>query len=99
MVARRFIAAFYPDCEFDQTTVMGKSGNCEFKAVGKHIVAEGWREVYKSNKTQQNEKNDESEADDCILPDFKEGESGPHSPSVVKKKRHNRQNHTQKARC
>ena len=85
MVARRFIAAFYPDCEFDQTTVMGKSGNCEFKAVGKHIVAEGWREVYKSNKTQQNEKNDESEADDCILPDFKEGESGPHSPSVVKK--------------
>ena len=57
MVARRFIAAFYPDCEFDQTTVMGKSGNCEFKAVGKHIVAEGWREVYKSNKTQQNEKN------------------------------------------
>ena len=85
MVARQFIAAFYPDCEFDQTTVMGKSGNCEFKAVGKHIVAEGWREVYKSNKTQQNEKNDESEADDCILPDFKEGESGPHSPSVVKK--------------
>ena len=85
MVARRFIAAFYPDCEFDQTTVMGKSGNCEFKAVGKHIVAEGWREVYKSNKTQQNEKNDESEADDCILPDFKEGESGTHSPSVVKK--------------
>lgn len=85
MVARRFIAAFYPDCEFDQTTVMGKSGNCEFKAVGKHIVAEGWREVYKSNKTQQNEKNDESEADDCILPDFKEGENGPHSPSVVKK--------------
>lgn len=85
MVARRFIAAFYPDCEFDQTTVMGKSGNCEFKAVGKHIVAEGWREVYKSNKTQQNEKNDESEADDCILPDFKEGESEPHSPSVVKK--------------
>lgn len=85
MVARRFIAAFYPDCEFDQTTVMGKSGNCEFKAVGKLIVAEGWREVYKSNKTQQNEKNDESEADDCILPDFKEGESGPHSPSVVKK--------------
>lgn len=85
MVARRFIAAFYPDCEFDQTTVMGKSGNCEFKAVGKLIVAEGWREVYKSNKTQQNEKNDESEADDCILPDFKKGESGPHSPSVVKK--------------
>lgn len=85
MVARRFIAAFYPECEFDQTTVMGKSGNCEFKAVGKHIVAEGWREVYKSNKTQQNEKNDESETDDCILPDFKEGESGPHSPSVVKK--------------
>ena len=32
MVARRFIAVFYPDCEFDQTTVMASVGEHEFKA-------------------------------------------------------------------
>ena len=83
MVARRFIAVFYPDCEFDQTTVMASVGEHEFKANGKQIVADGWRVLYKT----ADKSNSESEDDggDSILPVFVEGESGPHDPALVKK--------------
>lgn len=80
MVARRFIAVFYPDCEFDQTTVVGRAGDYEFKTTGKQIVSEGWRELYKSEGKQ---KDDDSE--DRILPYFEAGESGPHEPSTLKR--------------
>lgn len=83
MVARRFLAVFYPDCEFDQTTVVGEAGGVEFKANGKQIVSDGWRAVY--GKSDSNLNKDDEAQDDGILPAFEIGESGPHSPSVVKK--------------
>ena len=68
LVARRFIAAFYPDCKFATTTVIGevqevdaavetseKEGRkgIEFKATGKEILDTGWRAVY--TKAEQTE--------------------------------------------
>jgi len=35
LIARRFIAAFYPECKVSNTTVMGKVDQLEFKAGGK----------------------------------------------------------------
>lgn len=78
MIALRFIAAFYPDCEFSTTTVLALADDVEFKTSGKVITKEGWRELFK------NDKNDE-DGEDKILPDFTEGESGPHQPSLLKK--------------
>ena len=46
LVARRFIAAFYPDCEISTTTVQGKVGKVEFKVSGKQILKPGWRVVF-----------------------------------------------------
>ena len=46
LVARRFIAAFYPDCVISTTTVSGKVGDVDFKAAGKRIVTPGWRVVF-----------------------------------------------------
>ena len=46
LIARRFISAFYPDCKFSTTTVLGKVDEIEFKASGKEILDEGWRAVY-----------------------------------------------------
>lgn len=43
LVARRFIAVFYPDCKFSTTTVEGKAGDVPFKTSGKEILDEGWR--------------------------------------------------------
>ena len=86
MVAKRFIAAFYPDCEFATTTVMAMIGQFEFKATGKVIVKEGWREVYKRERPlAEEEKAGQADDDNGIMPAFAVGESGPHEPSLLKK--------------
>lgn len=77
LIALRFIAAFYPDCQFETTTVLASVGSYEFKASGKIITKLGWRELFKSDK-------DEKSDSDKILPPFTEGESGPHEPSLQK---------------
>lgn len=46
MVARRFIAAFYPPAEFDITTRISIVGKHEFKTEGKVLVHSGWLEVH-----------------------------------------------------
>lgn len=81
LIALRFIAAFYPDCRFEATTVEAKAGTTPFKATGKVIVDPGWRTVFAGDK---NDKPD-SDADNAVLPAFEKGESGPHKPKLVKK--------------
>ncbi len=81
LIALRFIAAFYPDCKFQQTTVIGKAGDINFKATGKVVTEPGWRVLYDS----KTDTIDEGEGDDKILPAFTQGESGPHTPKPTKK--------------
>ncbi len=83
LIAQRFIAAFYPDCEFLQTTVVGTAGDTEFKASGKVISSQGWRAVFSSQNDKKEQ--DGASSDDKILPPFTVGESGPHEPSLAKK--------------
>lgn len=79
LIAMRFIAAFYPDCIFLQTTVTATVDKTEFKAVGKVIENAGWRSLFSGESA-------ESSADDeRIMPAFTVGESGPHKPSLQKK--------------
>ncbi len=82
LVAKRFIAAFYPECEFATTTVMAKIGEFEFKATGKQILKDGWRTIYNKDKTADEGKGSD---DNGVMPDFVVGESGPHKPSLLKK--------------
>jgi DNA topoisomerase III len=80
LVARRFIAAFYPECKIANTTVLGKVGQVVFKVTGKQILEPGWKEVYANDvKTKKEEKEEEEEK---ILPVFVVGESGPHTPRI-----------------
>lgn len=81
LIAQRFIAAFYPDCVFSSTVVLGEVNNVQFKATGKVIVEPGWRNVYADNA----EKSTDDEGDNKILPVFVVGESGTHEPSLLKK--------------
>lgn len=80
LIAKRFIAIFYPDCTFNQTVVNAKVGKYNFKATGKEITNPGWKAIF-GNSDDEN-KDSESEA---ILPEFTIGESGPHKPKLVKK--------------
>lgn len=82
LIALRFIAAFYSDCEFHTTTVSAKAGEVDFKATGKVITKPGWRIVYASSKDESSEPDKEGNG---ILPEFVVGESGPHEPSLLKK--------------
>lgn len=82
LIALRFIAVFYPDCQFMTTTVTGSVDTQGFKATGKVITSAGWRAVYDSVKDEKEEAND---SEDRLLPEFVVGESGPQEPSLQKK--------------
>ncbi|MCR4920873.1 MAG: DNA topoisomerase 3 [Bacteroidaceae bacterium] len=87
LVAKRFIAAFYPDCLFAQTIVTGQVEEVEFKVTGKTILEPGWRTVYA--KDQQTAADDEEQQkkkeEERTLPVFTKGESGDHKPTLTEK--------------
>lgn len=96
LVARSFIAVFYPDCKFLTTTVLGKAADVEFKVSGKVITDPGWKvvmtksqettEVSQSTANGQQPTEDENDNDkEKTLPVFNVGESGPHEPSLMEK--------------
>lgn len=81
LVALRFIAAFYPDCEVANTTVLAKAGDIDFKVTGRQILKPGWREVFAKAKVEDEDSNEEQKT----LPAFTKGESGPHTPQLKEK--------------
>lgn len=107
LVARTFIAAFYDDCKFETTTVIGEvktngpspnpsltgrgedsqvsstSGCVMFRVNGKVITDEGWKVVWKREKSDEDEENKQTEAP--TLPTFTKGEEGPHVPNLTDK--------------
>ena len=112
LIARRFIAVFYPDCKFAQTTVLGatspdpseggedlaenvsgshssplgRSGEVlEFKVTGRTILDPGWRAVYARDAQTNDDDEKKPEEEERTLPDFKKGESGPHTPTLTEK--------------
>ena len=93
LIARRFIAVFYPDCKFSTTTVLGKVEDVEFKVSGKEILEPGWRTIYaqqqtstpQPNNTQPSSDDDDKRDEERTLPTFVKGESGPHTPTLTEK--------------
>ena len=94
LIARRFIAVFYPDCKFSTTTVLGKVEDVEFKVSGKEILEPGWRTIYAQQQTTTPQPNnpqpsssedDDKRDEERTLPTFVKGESGPHTPTLTEK--------------
>ena len=85
LVARRFIAVFYPDCKFSTTTVLGEVEKVEFKATGKQILDEGWRIVFGGQSTTPDDDAKKPDDEEQTLPAFTQGEHGPHEPSLTEK--------------
>ena len=94
LIARRFIAVFYPDCKFSTTTVLGKVEDVEFKVSGKEILEPGWRSIYAQQQTSTPQPNnpqpsssedDDKRDEERTLPTFVKGESGPHTPTLTEK--------------
>ncbi len=91
LIAKRFVAVFYPDCKFSTTTVLGEVRNddtqetIEFKVTGKEILSPGWRTVYASDTKPIEEDETKKENEERTLPTFVKGESGPHQPTLTEK--------------
>ena len=99
LIARRFIAVFYPDCKFATTTVLGKVEDVEFKVSGKEILEPGWRTIYAQQQTStpqhlnpqpltsqpSSSEDDDKQDEERTLPTFVKGESGPHTPTLTEK--------------
>ena len=81
LIARRFIAVFYPDCKFSTTTVIGEADQIEFKVTGKQILEPGWRVIFAKDVPEEGKENEE----ESVLPAFNKGESGPHNPMLNEK--------------
>lgn len=64
MIVKRFLAVFYPQYEYDQTTVKLTAGGETFQAKGNTIRNEGWKRIYK----------DEDDDNDTTLPPFENGQ-------------------------
>ena len=96
LVARAFIAAFYPDMKFETTTVMGEAPlsapsaevtpyaeggeNILFRTSGRVIVDEGWKVVYRKTAVKENE--DEAIDDNSSSSSLPIFSKGEHGPHV-----------------
>ena len=85
LVAKRFIAVFYPDCKFAQTIVTGQVEEVEFKVTGKTILDPGWRSVYAKDQQSNDEEEQKKKEEERTLPVFTKGESGDHKPTLTEK--------------
>ena len=96
LVARAFIAAFYPDMKFETTTVMGEAPlsapsadvtpyaedgkKILFRTSGRVIVDEGWKVVYRKTAVKENE--DEAIDDNSSSSSLPIFSKGEHGPHV-----------------
>ncbi len=71
----RLIAAFYPPCQKEVTTVEGVSGKVRFRARGVRLTSPGWTELYPRKPRDKD--------DQQSLPRFSPGERGPHEPFIT----------------
>lgn len=79
LVARRFLAVFYPECKVSNTSIAGRVGKVPFRVTGKQILEPGWRVLYPKEKKASGESPEDQE-----IPVFEVGESGPHEPFIHK---------------
>ncbi len=72
LVARRLIAAFYPDHLYDAVRVLTRSEGEAFESLGREVRQEGWKAVYKDAPTAKAKKKGDDDAQ--TLPNLTEGE-------------------------
>jgi len=85
LVARRFVAVFYPDCRFATTAVEGRAADVAFRVSGKQILDPGWRVVLAKDRQADSEEDGRRTDEERTLPAFVAGESGPHRPDLAQK--------------
>lgn len=70
LIARRYLALFYPACIYDNTSVTVAVEGEEFHAKGKIMKEPGWRQVYDRNR---GDEGTEEDMTDQTLPQLEQG--------------------------
>lgn len=71
-VCERFIAQFYPACEFKTASVTIECENELFKANGKMILKPGWRQIFNNEEEDDEQKNNDEE--EQVFPNLQQGQ-------------------------
>lgn len=71
-VCERYIAQFYPPCEFKTASVVIQCENEIFKANGKVITKPGWRQIFNNEEEQDDKGNNDEE--EQVFPEMKQGQ-------------------------
>ena len=82
MIARRFVAVFYPAAEFDVTTRISKVARYNFKTEGKVLTSAGWLAVYGRSSV------DEDGKDSKSLPALTSEDGSPAQAKTLEAKLH-----------
>ncbi len=83
LVARHFIAVFYPECKISTTTIEGRVEDIPFKTSGRQVLDPGWRVVFKGDVDEESGENNSQRS--TVNVQFKKGEQGPHLPELQEK--------------
>ena len=75
MVARRFLAAFHPPAEWENTRVETTVADYVFRTRGKVLIVPGWRGVYGELTEEEKSAAEEDEGRDQTLPKLLQGEA------------------------
>lgn len=82
----RLIAAFYPSCVKEVTTIEGTANQKLFQATGVRMLAPGWTTLYPKKSEENKTKASATPQEAQELPLFEKGESGPHTPYITEGK-------------
>src|SRR3954468_13269222 len=75
LAARRFLAVFHPDAEFENTRVETTVADHVFRTRGKVLIVPGWRGVYGELAEGEGSGSDDDEGRDQQLPKLEQGET------------------------
>ena len=75
-IVLRLIAAFYPACVREVTTVLGQAAQVPFRAKGVRVVEPGWTVL--DPRKPHPAGSEEAQ----VLPEFQVGETGPHAATI-----------------
>jgi len=79
MVARRLIAAHYPNYEYEARRIMTRAAGHSFKSTGSEPIREGWKALYRNDRSEKPDKDAE-----VLLPRLRKGETRQVQKASVK---------------
>jgi DNA topoisomerase-3 len=76
LIVRNYLAQFYPDYTYEQTTVVTSCGGHVFRTSGRTPIAPGWKTVFAEEPQADPEGSDEPDAEqDVTLPKMHQGDA------------------------